>query len=71
MLKKYKILFILLLSIDFINAQCAMCKASLEANINSGGIGSDGINSGIMYLMFIPYFLIAVVGYFMYKHFKS
>ena len=71
MLKKYKILLLLLLSFDFIFAQCAMCKASLEADINSGGIGADGINSGILYLMFIPYILIAAVGYFMYKHFKS
>jgi hypothetical protein len=71
MLRKYKILLLLLLSFDFLMAQCAMCKASLEADINAGGIGADGINSGILYLMFIPYILIAGVGYFMYKHFKS
>ena len=68
---KYKILMILFLSFDFIFAQCAMCKASLEAGIESGGIEAGGINNGILYLMFIPYLLIAGVGFFIYKHFKS
>ncbi len=37
------------------NAQCAMCKAQLESN--DGGVG-NGINSGIIFLMIIPYFLL-------------
>lgn len=69
--KKHFLLILLLLSFDVIFAQCAMCKAALEADINSGGISANGINNGILYLMFIPYLLIAGVGYFMYKHFKS
>ncbi|MCM2302541.1 MAG: hypothetical protein NDI80_07945 [Flavobacteriaceae bacterium] len=68
---KYKILIFLFLSFHFTFAQCAMCKASLEAGIKSGGIEAGGINNGILYLMFIPYLLIAAVGFFMYKHFKS
>lgn len=68
---KYTILIIFFLYFDFIFAQCAMCKASLEAGIKSGEIEANGINNGILYLMFIPYLLIAVVGFFMYKHFKS
>ncbi|MDO9260696.1 MAG: hypothetical protein Q7U08_01965 [Flavobacteriaceae bacterium] len=71
MQKKFVILILLLLSFDFIFAQCAMCKAALEAEIKSGGVGANGINNGILYLMFIPYLLIAAVGYFMFKHFKS
>lgn len=68
---RYVISIILFLSFDLIFAQCAMCKASLEAGIKSGGIEAGGINNGILYLMFIPYLLIAAVGFFMYKHFKS
>jgi len=50
-------------------AQCAMCKAVLESNMQSGeeAVG-QGINEGIIYIMFVPYILLAVVGYFLYKH---
>jgi hypothetical protein len=40
------------------NAQCAMCKAQLESN--DGGVG-NGINSGIIFLMIIPYVLLATL----------
>ena len=53
-------------------AQCAMCKAALESNMQSGedAVGK-GINSGIMYIMLVPYILLGTIGYFMYKHFKK
>lgn len=44
-------------------AQCAMCRASAESateNVDKG-IG-EGLNSGILYLMGVPYVLLAVVG---------
>jgi hypothetical protein len=44
-------------------AQCAMCKATAESateNIDKG-IG-EGLNAGIIYLMLIPYVLLATVG---------
>ena len=52
-------------------AQCAMCKAVVESDIAAGGETAKGINGGIIYLMFIPYLLIVVVGYFIYKHYKQ
>jgi len=52
-------------------AQCAMCKAVLESNMENGGTAAAGINNGILYLMFIPYILIGVVGYFIYRHFNN
>lgn len=52
-------------------AQCAMCKAVLESNMQNGGTAAAGINNGIIYLMFIPYILIGTVGYFIYKHYKN
>ena len=48
-------------------AQCAMCRAVLE---NEEGQGTaKGINNGIIYLMAIPYLLIAGIGIVIYKKF--
>ena len=44
------------------NAQCAMCKAVVEANLESGGTIGAGLNDGILYLMAMPYISILVVG---------
>ena len=55
---KVKIL-ILTLAFVFLNtylqAQCAMCKAVVEANLESGGTKGAGLNDGILYLMAMPY----------------
>ncbi len=52
-----------------LQAQCAMCRAVLE----SGGDNpvAEGINNGIVYLMAIPYVLIGVLLYFVYKKIKN
>lgn len=64
--------FIFLISIKIsVYTQCAMCKAVLETDMQSGGTAGKGINEGIIYLMIIPYVLIATVGYFVYKHYKK
>ena len=45
-----------------VSAQCAMCKATAESateNVDKG-IG-EGLNAGIVYLMLIPYVLLATV----------
>ncbi|GGD19244.1 hypothetical protein [Hyunsoonleella pacifica] len=49
------------------NAQCAMCRAVLESE--EGQTAAEGINNGIMYLMAIPYILVAGVGYLIYRKF--
>lgn len=48
-----------------IEAQCAMCRAVLESE--EGGVKAAAINDGIVYLMAIPYILVGVVGYVIYK----
>jgi len=50
-----------------VNAQCAMCRAVLESE--EGQSAAQGINDGIVYLMVIPYILIAGIGYFIYRKF--
>ena len=49
------------------NAQCAMCKAVVEANLESGGSIGAGLNDGILYLMAMPYISMIVVGLIWYN----
>jgi hypothetical protein len=73
LLKTYVFLFSLGLVLSFSGtgavAQCAMCRSNVESNIQSDAskVGS-GLNSGIVYLMAIPYLLAATVGFFWYKY---
>ncbi|WP_299219612.1 hypothetical protein [uncultured Aquimarina sp.] len=69
---KTKILYISILFLLFtisVDAQCAMCRAVLESE--EGQQTARGINNGIVYLMIIPYVLIGVIGYVMYRNKKK
>lgn len=57
---------------DMAEAQCAMCRATVENNVSTGTnkIGS-GLNTGILYLMSIPYLLFVGIAYMWYKHSKE
>jgi hypothetical protein len=46
---------------DSAHAQCVMCKAVAEDSAADGGLGR-GLNAGILYLMAIPYALLATLG---------
>jgi hypothetical protein len=50
------------------DAQCAMCRQTVENNLSSGAsrIGA-GLNTGILYLMSIPYIAMSVVLFLWYK----
>lgn len=53
-------------------AQCAMCRTQLENNVSNGEVGiAAGINTGILYLLSMPYLCILVIGYFWYKSSKK
>lgn len=51
------------------NAQCAMCRAALggDSNIKK----AEAVNDGIVYLMVIPYLLVAVIGVLIYRMYQS
>jgi hypothetical protein len=51
------------------NAQCAMCRAALESEGNTAK--AKGINDGIVYLMVLPYILIGLVFFAVYKMYKK
>ncbi len=54
-----------LISFSELSAQCAMCRAVLESGTDTSA--AEGINNGIVYLMAIPYILVGVVFYAVYK----
>lgn len=50
-------------------AQCAMCRAVLESGEDQSA--AEGINDGIMFLMVVPYILVAVIGFYVYRTFSK
>lgn len=72
MRNKIKHIVLVLLAFAFpivTNAQCAMCRAALESEGNQ--VKAEAVNDGIMYLMAIPYILVGVAGYFIYRMFSK
>lgn len=47
------------------SAQCAMCRAALEGEGNTKK--AEAVNDGIVYLMAIPYVLVAIIFFYIYK----
>ena len=64
------ILLLLLITIDA-NAQCSMCKAVVETNLENGGTKGAGLNDGILYLMSVPYIAALVFGVLFYLQKKK
>ncbi|HEY9006494.1 hypothetical protein [Ohtaekwangia sp.] len=53
-------------------AQCAMCRSTLENNYSNGNPGiAAGINTGILYLLVLPYSAVMILGYLWYKSSKD
>ena len=54
-----------------LNAQCAMCKAVVEANLEAGGTKGAGLNDGILFLMSMPYLAFFLFCFFYYYQKKK
>ena len=73
-LKKNRLVIFCLLLVTFFSslssqAQCAMCRASLES---TGDVAqAQAVNDGIVYLMIIPYILVALIGFAIYRMFRK
>lgn len=63
------LLFVLFVAVIPAEAQCAMCRAVLESEADSGM--AEGVNNGIVYLMLFPYLFIGGVGYFIYRMYRK
>ncbi|MFM7195681.1 MAG: hypothetical protein ACKOYP_13000 [Bacteroidota bacterium] len=67
-MKKLTIILVCLTFQFSAQAQCAMCRATLENNVSQGNIGiAAGINFGILYLLVIPYLAIGALALFWYR----
>lgn len=64
-MKKYAFIFsiilLLILLPEITEAQCAMCKASVESSQGQKNSVAGGLNQGILYLMAVPYLLLAFI----------
>ena len=71
MKKRIAIVFFVLSFLFSLNvsAQCAMCRAALGGKENN--VQAQAVNDGIVYLMAIPYILVAGIGYAVYRMRKN
>lgn len=69
--KIFKILtfIVLFLFLTNANGQCAMCRAVLESDADQSM--AEGVNDGIVYLMAIPYILVAGIALLLYRKFSK
>ncbi|WP_285010462.1 hypothetical protein [Pedobacter faecalis] len=53
------------------SAQCAMCSVNAEQSVKNGNTQGKGLNSGILYLLAIPYLLISGMGILWYVKYRK
>jgi hypothetical protein len=73
-MKKFLLLLITFLVFNLLDveAQCAMCRATVENNVNNGEIGiASSLNFGILYLFAAPYLVAMVIGILWYRNSKK
>ncbi len=49
-------------------AQCPMCRMAAETNLANGGTEGRGLNTGILYMLSLPYLLIGTIAYLWLKN---
>jgi len=75
-MKKKAIFILLVFALIFsispkVNAQCAMCTINAEQGVKNGNTQAAGLNTGVLYLLAIPYLLATVVGIIWYKKYRK
>jgi len=54
------------------NAQCAMCRTTIESTISNGRSNiATGLNTGILYLLTAPYLAVAVIAFLWFRQSKK
>ncbi len=61
------LLFLTLWTPDLL-AQCPMCRMAAESNLQNGGTEGKGLNTGILYMLMMPYFIIGILGFIWYRN---
>jgi hypothetical protein len=64
------ILVFLFFKVD-LYSQCPMCKMAAESNMKGGGMAGQGLNTGILYLLALPYLVVTVLAYKWWRSRKS
>lgn len=54
-----------------IEAQCPMCRMSAESNLKNGGTSGRGLNTGIIYLLVMPYLIVPSLLYLWWRNRKQ
>lgn len=62
--------FVLTIVATPLAAQCPMCKATAQSNMQNGGTAGRGLNTGIIYMLLAPYLLVGGVGYWWWRNRK-
>lgn len=74
-MRKLVFLFFLSLLLGFnapkANAQCSMCTINAEQGVRNGNTQGKGLNDGILYLLAIPYILVAGIGTLWYLNYRK
>lgn len=75
-MKKIALVFLFMVMLAFsnvpaANAQCAMCTVNAEQSVKHGNTQGKGLNTGIIYLLVIPYLLITGMGVLWYVKYRK
>lgn len=57
-----------IISAPTVSAQCPMCRMSAESNLENGGTEGKGLNTGILYMLAMPYLLVGGIGYLWWRN---
>lgn len=70
----FVLVFVILSVISVSNtasAQCSMCTINAEQGAANGNTQTKGINTGVLYLMAIPYLMIGALGVLWYLKYRK
>ena len=45
-----------------------MCKMAAESNLENGGSAGAGLNKGILFMLSVPYIIVACLGFVWFKN---
>lgn len=63
---------VLMLIVPDVMAQCAMCRGSVESTVSNGrSVVASNLNTGILYLLAVPYLMVAAIAYLWYRNSKK
>jgi len=75
-MKKKAIFILFILALTFtvnlnVQAQCSMCTINAEQGVKNGNTQTAGLNTGVLYLLAIPYLMALIVGVVWYKKYRK